>query len=726
MRIWLVIAAVLLLAVSLHAQNPYWEQLPGPAGGPVTCFATLPNGTVLASQSNGSLFRSSSDGMRWERIWSPRPLSDPWYRMWYPFYGDGVRYMVVTDEGTIIALFNSEPGARLMSSTDSGSSWLPLYPRFPRETVSLPAELVKGGDGALFLKENRSGTTSTEAVHVSEDGGHSWRILEGIDGATISLTGRRWFTSRHDGLYRSSDGGSSWSKLTTPFTQEISFTLLDDSILFCYPGDGSGTTWLTLDGGQSWTVCQGINRKLEAVHRLPSGLLAHSYSGLFFSADGGLNWETYEGVPGRYVLASILTTTGTLLAATSANGTVARSTDYGQHWDAGAEGMLRPAILDITFVGSRVYVSSLSGGVYYWTVGSTLPWESGLDPETYIGRLCVSPDGHVYAMGNDIWLHHPPGGSNQSWEWKDEPASLSSVQRAGQLVRGATNGGVILESHDEFTTWSSSTYIPPPPGVSQFHDIDLLTVPNSSGSTTLAATDHGMHRFDSGNSVWVNASLGGEYPMIMATAVAPDSAVYACTPYKVWRSTDAGMSWEPIFHSPDTLLAPAIAVSDNGEVFIANLNKIMRSTDKGLTWIEMPSLPHTESTHIVRSMGVDPDGRLYVGTFADGIFRTARSTMNTGSMPVIPEQLQILGIYPQPIASNSNAYIRFVTNRIGTVQLRIFDIRGRQRWQQKREVTDAASGDQYFELPLIGIGQGAYMLQLSGGEQSASRMIIVF
>lgn len=164
--------------------------------------------------------------------------------------------------------------------------------------------------------------TASQGILRSIDDGHTWHRLGlgqpiEFDGVVRCLTPepnsrRSLYAGADCGLCHSSDGGSNWTLIDSPFVGhtvwKIAIDPTDPGRMFAGTGAPSrAALWRTLDGGHSWTrvgpeiaeFCAGVNRpRLLALAINPReprkawfGLEA---GGLFHTVDGGTTWERID------------------------------------------------------------------------------------------------------------------------------------------------------------------------------------------------------------------------------------------------------------------------------------------------------------------------------------------------------------------------------------------------------------------------------------------------
>jgi hypothetical protein len=182
--------------------------------------------------------------------------------------------------------------------------------------------------------------------------------------------------THNGGIFKSTDGGASWSVVNTGLTNSLVFALALDPTTptTLYTGTGGGV-FKSTDGGASWSaVNTGLTntnvRALALDPTTPTTLYAGTWGGgVFKSTDGGAHWSAVNtGLTDTYVHALALdpTTPGTLYAGTYFDG-VFKSTDGGAHWSAVNTGLTDTYVFDLALdptTPSTVYAGTYGGGVF--------------------------------------------------------------------------------------------------------------------------------------------------------------------------------------------------------------------------------------------------------------------------------------------------------------------------------------------------------------------------
>ena len=293
-------------------------------------------------------------------------------------------------------------------------------------------------------------------------------------------TGETWArnsVSVGDGVYRSTDGGESWTKLGLERTQSIARILVDpkdgNTAMVCatghlYDDSADRGVYRTRDAGKTWdkvlyvapdTGCADIAADpatpavvyaaMWQVRRTPSFFTSGGpKSGLFKSADGGLTWQPVQkGLPagdlGRIALAVAPSRPGLVYATIEAKKTALyKSEDRGESWTELNDSSL---VNNRPFYFSRMLVDPSNADRIYKM--GTIAAVSGDGGRTFSALGSVSLMGSSYHSDvHDIWVN---------------------PKNAEQLVIG-TDGGVYI-SLDRGAGWRFVASLP----VGQFYHVSV-------------------------------------------------------------------------------------------------------------------------------------------------------------------------------------------------------------------------------------------------------------
>ena len=221
-------------------------------------------------------------------------------------------------------------------TTDGGASWQPLTDRTPISSVGAiavaPADhnIIYVGSGEAAP---RGDITYGDGVYKSVDGGQTWSSIglkdtrqigalivdpHNADIVLVAAFGHAFGPNTERGVFRTTDGGRSWTKVLYKDEQtgaiDVSFDPHDSKIVyaalwqarrqpwnFSSGGPGSGL-YRSSDGGISWTLLSGNGLPaglLGRIHVSVSGadsrriyaMIEAAQGGLYRSDDGGDHWQ---------------------------------------------------------------------------------------------------------------------------------------------------------------------------------------------------------------------------------------------------------------------------------------------------------------------------------------------------------------------------------------------------------------------------------------------------
>ena len=205
------------------------------------------------------------------------------------------------------------------------------------------------------------------------------------------------------GVYRSSDGGDSWSEINDgiSYPEIRSMLIHPKNGQLVYAGTDGGGVFKTTDGGDSWKeinhgLIDKVIRSMAMDPRDPDVIYAGTWHGVYKTTDGGKNWwADPEGLYDVDVRAIALDPSDPdiVYAGTQPRG-VYRSEDGGKTWARGKEPLTEhiesmavdPANPGHVYVGTRAGVFvSLDKGDSFKTAGlrwSNMAWTLVFDPKT--------------------------------------------------------------------------------------------------------------------------------------------------------------------------------------------------------------------------------------------------------------------------------------------------------------------------------------------------------
>jgi len=305
----------------------------------------------------------------------------------------------------------------IWKSTNGGTTWAPIFDDQAVSTFGDIAiapshpEIIWAGTGE---QNNRQSTSWGNGVYRSMDGGETWTHLGLVetrhigrvvvhprdpDIAWVAALGNLWASSEERGVYKTVDGGASWDRV-----------LFVDTL--------TGAVDLVIDPSDPNTLYAAAYQRLRRTWGFNGG---GPGSGIYKTTDGGASWrELTNGIPagdkGRIGLAIARTSPRVLSALiehAEESGTY-RSEDGGETWERVNRLNPRPMyyshiVIDPTDA-DRVYVLATSfyrsedGGATFRTMPTRPTYDVGVHSDFHTMWIDRSDWEHYYLAG-DAGLH---------------------------------------------------------------------------------------------------------------------------------------------------------------------------------------------------------------------------------------------------------------------------------------------------------------------------------
>ena len=356
-----------------------------------------------------------------------------------------------------------------------------------------------------------NGLKTTSTFFTTADAAANWNnrnegLVGEISAVAVAPNGpNTLYAATSDGVYRSTDGGSHWSKTPSAGVSNVSFA----SAIAVNPGNASTVyisifsgLYRTIDGGNNWTQVNTIPLNFSGVTAIvfdpvtPSTMYVGAANGVFKSTDSGATWivQNNFGIPGTpniRALAIDPTTPSTIYAGTVNNG-IFKSTNGGAVWTGMNTGMGGPSPTNVNVIAidpanpATIYTGhGFSGGINKSTNGaaSWTPLTTDV-PQGQVTGIVVSSAGVFAAVGSSGVIKSTNGGTS----WTPANAGLWNLS-VRFLVPHPSNASTI---------YASSGFI--------FSFDAFVTKLNASGSGLLFSTLLGGNLDDIGNSIAVDTS----------------------------------------------------------------------------------------------------------------------------------------------------------------------------------------------------------------------------
>lgn len=554
---------------------------------------------------------------------------DGWTELGPGNIGGRLRAIYVHPTDTDLIFVGSIAGG-IWKSTDGGASWNPVDDFMGNLSItSIVADPTTTGSTSTTVLYAATGEGFYNAdalrgygIFKSTDGGTTWSHLSATDPSsdsdwyyvnriTVDSTGNLIAVTRGNGIFLSSDSGASWTKKTTSMTgyrilYDVKYDPNDDTKAII--GGSEGAVYYTTDGGSSWTGTYIVNGSFYG--RVEIAYAESASNTVYASVDNGGTGEVYKSTDGG--------------ATWSLTSTVNHMGSQGWYdntiW-------VDPTDANHLIVGGLDIYRSTDGGSN-WTKISTWYYSTSIhadhhgilhDPN-YDGstnkRVYFVNDGGVY-KAEDVTAANS---GYSSTGWTDLNNDLGITQFYG--AAGMTDSKVIGGTQDNGNLLQSTG--------TDFYD----TYGGDGGFSGVATNGSGfyyfgeyvylqIHRSNNGaNSTDIYSGIsdaGSSANFIAPFLVDPnnDSILYGGGA-SLWKTADCKAStpsWSAIKSSTGSYISQiAVAEGDSNVIVVGhNDGSIYLSTDGGSSWSQIDD--GSNSGKYVLALHIDKDDHqtIYAG-----------------------------------------------------------------------------------------------------------------
>lgn len=710
---------------------------------------------VWVGSAAGGLWKTTDGGDSWQ------PMTD-----YLPSIAIGA-VGIKPDDRNIMLLGTGEPfgwtymvdGVGILRSTDRGITW---------EQTNLTYTQPQGVSCYEFAWDpdstHRVYAACTNGLWLSEDAGENWNLL--YPGRITSLVMKKknpailYIASQTEGILKSTNYGSDWTMLNNGIASgsEIGLTSLSicDSIpevLYAsiarntLPGKLLGL-YKSTDGGSTWNLiptpdyfcyeppnqnlCQGWYNNVAAVSPVDSALVFANGINMHKSTNGGITWTQPGGslpLPNVHVdhHSFGFSPHDPQVIYSLNDGGVYKSTDGGENWIEKNDGLvtfqfysISSAMTDTTIIsgGSQDNCTQLlndSTGKNQWFI-----WWYG---DGMISNIDYTNSDILYGE-QQFGLHGKSvnGGSSaipinngitEQGPWVTpvvmdpvDPTVLYTV--SNQKIYKTTNGG---------RPWFD---------VANINNCKLLEIDQVNNdiiyaaSYTFQSAASYLYRSSDGGGTWNTAVSPGWRVTDLAASPGEEGVLYATRNNfdgnaRVYKSTDYGSTWMDISGDLPPVGSNAICINPEApaHLYLATDLGIYVSLNDGNNWVEFNNnLPNVYTMDIHYHPA---DSTIRIGTFGRGCWKVKAINPD---FPVgienqensIVSTFHVYQNYPNPFNPSTN--IKYELNKPGQVSIDIYNQLGQKvsqllsayqsageysiNWNGKNSINQPLSSGVYF------------------------------
>ena len=582
-------------------------------------------------------------------------------------------------------MYTGSPSGSIYQTTDGGSSWSDVGRGLPLGVACLKVAPSNGniiyvfsGDGDSHRNTtfvfNYDVSPASNGLFKSTNGGITWTRCNDMYTGVNDLVGHQLTISQSNanfvlvatdqGIYRTTDGGSSWELVRSGNYYDVEFRPYDDSTVY---SSTATTIERSINGGRTgtWTTStitpapavvpqridlgvreNNVGAQSTFVYAIFSGAGVGSFSGLYLSTDLGATYNRQSNTPnilgsttngsdanvqGRYNLgicvkptdANYVVTAGLCVwRSNGSNGgtSMVHSTIYREGLGVASE-YIHPDVHDVQYNPLNGYLYACSDGGVYRSIDDGVTWTNlslGLIGSQFyhMGMRDSNGDGimdpvEMIAGAQDNGVKYRTSGG----VWRH----ILCCDGFSGVIKGSTSGYGVM-------TFNGNVYRTPDAGVTMFSSSTSsgfapTAIDYSFDDTLYIAGSSALKRSYDGGLTYT--SIAVDVNNFLTTCPSNPARLYGGSSAKtnLRRSDDRGTTWvtksgNAGWPTGSPVVTDCKAWNNNSLEIYASIGgytagvKVYRSLDGGDSWNNysgsLPNIP-------VHSLCVSPEG-VYAGT----------------------------------------------------------------------------------------------------------------
>lgn len=649
------IAATAVFPSNSHAVtfNNISSGRPTPTSAPVTSIsvaATTPTATVIAGTDGGGTYSMNVGGTSWSQATTGMTNRQVQAVVVHP------ADPAITYAGTKAGVFRKASDETTWSLVNTG-------------LANTDVRALAINSTALF-----AGTAG--GIYKSSDGGSTWTPfndagLTSNDIRALLISGSYIFAGTSDGIFRSPTASAGWGDHALSATTITSLTAGSANSLFagCLPGgvysSVDGVNWNADSTGLANLFVYSL-----AADSSGSPVYAGTAGGVFKKTGSpGDSWISISnGITAPNIIRSLATASGNRLYAGTTLGTFA-STNGGSSWIALNSGLIAGRAIAISPTNPTVVTGGFSAGGAYSTSDRGGNWTASVSglANVFVNAVAYDPvtPGLVYAATGSGAFSSSDNGQN----WTNITGNLSSTAVRALAIPASGSPPLHAGTAAGVYTWDGtnwSNYAGGQPG-----DLKVTSLA-FNGTTLLAGTNGGSIYRSIGGAAWTQLLTGLSSTVISSLAVDSSGGyLYAGTNAGVHKSTTAsnGDSWTRIANNTTddirslavNLTTPPAPASPLTVLVAGTPAGAFATTDAGATWA---AVPYKAADSLINGVALDADWPQHLHA-ATG--RGLATTQLTPTLSVTPAT----GYLINPAYINNSKIQQYTLSNTGTIDLTV-------------------------------------------------------
>jgi photosystem II stability/assembly factor-like uncharacterized protein len=606
-----------------------------PVAGRVAAIAIDPGDPahILLGSAGGGVWESADTGA----TWLPRTDDQPSLAVGALAFDPSNRLRAFAGTGEGNVAFEGDSNVRaagLLASTDGGTTWA-VMPGTPFVGVGFYKLLVDPVDGNHLLAATTNGLYETAGgtTWTRRRSNRAWDVSKHPEVPTNAAAGREVFAACDDGLYRSTNGGTTWTAVTLP---GLPAGFVPNRMAVCHAPSNGSVVYVFAAGPPQ--VLDPVESQPNRPVRMPKPYVwrRSTFGGAFTAITPPPDLQTGQAWYDWF-------------AAVAPN---------------------NPDVLYLGGINVHRGGRQLNGSWRWTNISAKKPTGDSVHPDQH--AIAFSPaDANVVYVGNDGGIYRSPD-AGVSWESLNKGLCITEIEFLAQhpdydawLLAGTQDNGTIRYEGQQ--TWyqiqdgdGGACAVDETSPATCYHAFYGAYLEKSSqgggwGTWTgtvpdeLAEEDglfypplavNGKLVVRGATQVWVSRNAGGTwkavplpgltgYPSAL-TAPSRDRIYAGSAQGELYRLDRSGSNWNvTALTSPSAGGYVSDLLAESGlwaTVNSGGAGKVYHSTDGGVTWADVSTgIPATVAIHAIEiDPGTTPPAgpTLFVGTDV-GVYRTA-------------------------------------------------------------------------------------------------------
>jgi len=533
----------------------------------------------------------------WSAI-GPKSITSVWPNIWGNLSGR-VRGLAVHPLDPNIVYIGAAGGG-LWKTTNGGTTWNDLSSQFELLTFGSIAidpknpQTVYAGTGEVLAGWDMN-TYSGDGIYKSTDGGTSWtKLSQGFGSSThvasiavhpgnsniilASFASGNWFKGdmTNEGIWRSADAGTTWTRiLSLQDANDIVFNQSDPNRVYFTCGGGYTTAgvYASTNAGVNWTKQNSGLPATSSIHRIQIAIANSLPSTLYtyiYTGEATLTSKAFKSTNNGAVWTQISNTK-------NLGGTYDGSTWNDQGW-YDLTMAVKPTDPNFVFFGNVELHKTTDGSTinvvrnYSGPFSGTTAWDSPMHVDYHKIVFAPSDANYVYIACDGGIYKSTNGGTT----WASVNNLIPTLQfyriashptNENYLLGGAQDNGVFRTTNKGSSSWS---FVSTGDGMECFYDYsnpNIIFYSTQNGSLN-KSTDGGVNNWSDVSPAW-DATPAWTTPFAMH--VTNHTILYTASK-SFWKSTNSGSAWTniaPNAASKNIVSFDQSKVNTNNFIFVA-------------------------------------------------------------------------------------------------------------------------------------------------------------